>query len=127
MEIAITVVMLGVLTAFALPNYFQAMERQRERTAEVQLQTLHSANLLYHTQMNNTYLTGNWTNTSPVNDALRISLTPGNSMTFAYNGNAAAFTATLSWPGKTVRVSQIDLGLTNPCCVGGGCLTMGGC
>ena len=47
MEIVIVVILIGIIAAFALPNYNKSIRKSHERDAVLQLQALHAANLIF--------------------------------------------------------------------------------
>jgi prepilin-type N-terminal cleavage/methylation domain-containing protein len=132
MEMIITIVIIGVMTAFALPNYFKALEHQKERDAAVQLQTLHAAAALYHAQNRRVYPAG-ILSVSAVNSIFNTNITPDAGSTFEYNGAAGGgtYTAVFRWTtggvGKTARINQDSLASNNPCCLTGNCLSLPDC
>ena len=73
MELLIVVVIIGIIAAFAIPNYKKAIAKARERSAVSQLMTLHAANQLYKAQTNS-YWQANSNSLKEINQNLGISL-----------------------------------------------------
>ena len=125
-EIIVTIAVMAIVLAFAIPNWGRALSKQNERNVKLQLMNLNMANDVYSAQTGQ-YLAGthNNANISDLNDALRTDILLEN-RTFTYtpaNGNTT-YTATLSWTEgaatKTIRVNERALsdtaGSANPCC-----------
>jgi prepilin-type N-terminal cleavage/methylation domain-containing protein len=132
-EVIISIVILAVLTAFALPVYTRSLEEQRERAALVQLQALHTANQLHFAQVRPQRFVPGERTVDEINALLRISILPGNDMNFFYNGiNDQTYTAQFRWSMgggvfKQIMVDENPLGPTNPCCFFGGCFRIADC
>lgn len=132
MEMIITVIIIGVMTVFALPNYLKTLEHQKERDATIQLQTLHAAAAVYHAQNQRAYPAGTLS-AAAVNSKLNTNITPDAGSTFGYTGavTGATYSAALSWTasgaGKTVRINQTALGSNNPCCPSNNCMSLPNC
>lgn len=131
MEVSITVVILGVISAFTIPSLVKTIEKQRERTAVIQLQTLHAANQIYFAQMK-TYFDANTHDPEEVNTALKTSLIVPTDNTFSYILNSAlTYTATIAWSTKRIRLNQLPLKdeapNANPCCFSNNCTILDEC
>ena len=129
MEILITVIILGILASFSIPQYAKSIDKSHERDIVTQLRAIHAANEVYRASANE-YLQdgGSALNLSAINSNLNISIVP-NGATYTYSStSASSYQAQASWDGSTLRVTEGSLDNTNPCCVGGGCLiSIGSC
>jgi prepilin-type N-terminal cleavage/methylation domain-containing protein len=141
MEIMIVVILIGVLAAFAIPNYSKAVQKGRERSASVQLMATHAANKIYFAQ-NGVYYPSSLADYTLINTAFGINIIPdSSSTTYTYTsfGSLTGCTAVLSssvslfvahyYPiSKTpVTVSGTTL-QANPCCLNtSNCLTVPKC
>ena len=124
MEIMIVISLLGLMAAFAIPNYTKSINKSHETDMANQLLSLHAANTAYFAQNNNAYWddgAGTETNVATINSALNIDLIPNDGTTFAYDGAGNTFTATASWGGFTVQITEAPIDGTNPSCGGGAC------
>lgn len=88
-EIMVTVVLIGVILAFAIPNYQKSIETSYERDAVAQLKTIQGAQFLYKTGTGTFLQTNGLTN---INSLLKIGIIANG---FQYNcpvGDATQFT-----------------------------------
>lgn len=142
MEIIVVVVLLGIITSFALPNYQKSVRKAHERDAIVQLTSLYAANLMYNAQ-DGAYLPGSPVrNLASINSGLGINII-ANGMTYTYAAAASAavtFTARAFWDESgtandfTIRVNERAINPNavspnrNPCCATAGkCPSLGDC
>lgn len=119
MEIMITVVLIGVIAGFAIPNYERAMNKARERDAIVQLSLIHSACQIYKAQHGG-YFVGNLNSIPLINTTLKINVI-SNTTTYEYTGNANNFLLTATLPnGAEIQANHLPLfsAPDNPCCSG---------
>ena len=134
-EVMIVVVLLGLLAAFAIPNFQGSIRKAHERDAVMQLTLINGAQKIYFAQNGFYSPTGAGTYTQ-LNTDLGLNIIP-NGMTYTYNRSApATYRTTAAWTGGggnfTVRVTQAAVSQSaplNPCCtVAGACPTLGtGC
>lgn len=139
METVLTITILGLLAVFAIPTYVKSYEKQKERDATVQLQSLHSAIQLYKTQAGIADTGGLPAPLNATNANLNNQVTAINNQ---YRANVIINPATttlsfatgpqrvsLSW--NTKRISSditTALGADNPCCDTNNCsLLMNNC
>ena len=126
MEIMIVVIIVGIIAAFALPNFQNSIDNSHERDGYTQLMAVQAANTIYKAQ-NGTY----YKSTTAVSEAgptglntnLNINIIP-NGLTYSYTSNAGGttFTATTtsSSPSFQIKVTEASISpSTNPCCVSG--------
>lgn len=122
MELMIVVSILGVIAAFAIPNYTKSVERSHRRDAETQLTTIWSANQIYRAQ-NGNY----WPNDAAgrgiadINNDLGLGIIP-NGMTYSCAG-AFTCTAARQPPAAsfTITVTEAQIDGSNPSCTAGSC------
>jgi len=117
----IVVVIIGIIAAFAVPNYTRAVERAHLRDAIVQLTNIHAANQIYRAE-NNEY----WPSTSTSQDlaAINAALDLGviaNGMTYTCVGVPAgtSFTCTaVRDPPAASFTVTVTHASSNPSCTG---------
>ncbi len=121
MELLITTILIGLITAFALPQYGKSIRKTHERDAIAQLQAIHSAQIIYHAQAREFLPTGSGT-LADLNAGLNINILP-NEMTYTYGRTAAdAYTASATWDETgtandfMVTIDEGALSNSNPCC-----------
>ena len=131
-EIMVTVIVVGLIAGFAVPNYSNGIKRNHERDAIAQLTALHATNKIFQAQ-NQSFFVGSGLSMDQVNTGLGINLI-ANGKTFSYTSDGATYTATFVLSGGssfTARVTGADLKETgpggNPCCSIGPCLALPGC
>jgi prepilin-type N-terminal cleavage/methylation domain-containing protein len=133
MELLIVVILIGIIAGFAIPNYEKAVRKAHERDMQIQLMALHAANVIYRAHTGTYWDTGgaNQTDLATINSALGLNIIANDGTSYSYNGATGSFTAYAVWSGYTIRVinSPINTSVTppNPCCVGGGCFSVGSC
>ena len=123
MEVMLVVIILGILAAFAIPNYTKSLEKAHIKDAVVQLTVLHAANSVYRTQ-SGFYLAGNLGNSlANINSNLGINIIASD-MTYVYSAadlNPTTFSAYAEYVsgGTTFRVTVTESAIqkgTNPKC-----------
>ena len=135
MELLIVVILIGIIAAFAIPNYDRAIRKAHERDMEIQLMALHAANTIYRANMGTYWDTAgaNEGNLATINTTLGINIIANAGTTYLYNGPAGggSFTASATWAVHTLQVTDAPIDTAgappNPCCVGGTCLNVGSC
>lgn len=90
MEIVIVVLMLGIIAAFAIPNFSASQENARERAAAHALNLIQEAMFSYHV-VNDGYPPFNLNNVSLINDTLGTYIIEDN-VTYSCVSSAASFT-----------------------------------
>ena len=141
MEVMITITLVGILAAFAMPNYSRSVTKSLERDAVLQLSLLHTASELYNQQAEE-YLDNGGTplqqtqtiDTINTNFNLNIVATQ---VTYTYDrSTASTYEADATRVGGaapfTIRLNQNTLNTDatppNPCCVTtNNCLTVDNC
>lgn len=131
MEMMIVVVLVGILAAFAIPNYDKAVKKAYERSAITQLTTIHAANEIYRAQ-NGTYWPSSLADADEINTALDINIIPEN-VNYSYGLQATIPFAIGSYDNDSVQVliTQTPISRTsvppNPCCRTNNCLIAPDC
>ncbi len=127
-ELMVVVILIGIIAAFALPNYQKAILKAHERDAVVQLTVIHAALKIYEAQAN-TYPEGHFDLTN-INTTLGLNVI-GNGMRYTYTSLSLGkqFQVDAEWHDTagsannfTIRVNEeaIDPGTNpNPCCESG--------
>lgn len=136
MEIMIAIVILALLTAFAMPQYRKAVQKTRERDAAAQLLSIRAANFLYRSQAGNYLPAGGANDLDYMNGGLGLRIM-ANDLTYVYaSATPNTFTATAGWidpDGNIIfrlRINQTSVSLVppvNPCCSAGACLSYQNC
>lgn len=119
-ELMVVVILIGIIAAFALPNYSKSIAKAHERDAIVQLMAIHAASLIYHAQADK--FPQEISTLEEINRELGLNVI-ANGMLYHYSSPAAnpdEFEATAQWPGSdsfTVLINQSPIGKDiNPCC-----------
>lgn len=123
MELMVVVVIMGVIAAFAIPNYSKSVQKAHERDMQAQLTSIHAASQLYRSYAGGYWDSGGVADLAAINSNLSISII-ANGATYTYSGNTTIFIATAIWQGCTMRVSEAPISTTNPYDVNGGCLSL---
>ncbi len=121
MEIIVTVIIVGVIASFAIPNYSRTINQTRAQDAIIQLSAIRSANQLYFAKTGTYWPTVAGSNlVSAINSALNLNIIQ-NGMVYDCQGNGTTFTCTAinTSPAFTITVNQAPLeDLANPICTG---------
>ena len=132
LEIMVVIVLLGIMVAFALPEYAKSLRRAHERDSVVQLRIIYAANSLYKTQADE-YLDdgGSTLNEAQINAGLNIKI-HASDMTYEYDRlSTSAYLATAEWSDGggdfTVGITQDLLSDSNPCCYCDSCPSLPNC
>ena len=130
MELMVVVIIIGVVAAFAIPNYSKSVQKAHERDMLAQLTSIHAANLLYRSYDGN-YWVGANQDLAAINSTLSINIIANGITTYNYNSaDGITYTATAVWDGHTVSVTGIPVSNTinpNPCCFSADCLFVPSC
>lgn len=94
-EVIIVTVIISVIAAFALPNYFKSVRKQYERRIITDLKSIHAANEVYHAQTR-VYLppdaaAGTLVN---MNQNLEINVLADSKITYSCDGDGSVYTCT---------------------------------
>lgn len=129
LELMVVVIIVGVIAAFAIPNYSKSIQKAHERDMLAQLTSIHAANLLYRSYDGKYWNTGGvGKDMAEINSALSINIIANSGTTYNYNSaNGSSYTATATWGAYTLRVTGVAIGTANPCCQGGACLSVPNC
>ncbi len=126
-ELIVTITIVSMVAAFAIPNYQKAVLKTRERVAILHLMTIHGANEIYRARSGNVYVPGPIANLAGINTALSINIID-NDMTYSYaRPTATTYTGTAAWAGGnnfTVGINQNPVTAANPYCAAGNCPTL---
>jgi len=123
MEIMIVVIIVGIIAAFAIPNYSRSVSQSHLQDAMMQLSAIRSANQVYYARTSRYWPATAANNVAAINSFLSLNIIE-NAMTYSCTGIAsgATFNCTATPVGSayTVTVTQNVLSSTNPTC-GGTC------
>jgi len=115
----IVIVILGIISAIAIPNYTKTIIAAQRKDAINNLKMIHAANQLYYSR-NNKYFPAAAATLDDINQALSLGIIPGD-LTYTCTGDGAAFSCSANRttaPTFTVTVTQSMLSATNPSCSG---------
>ena len=117
MELMVVVIIIGIIAAFAIPNYNKSVQKAHERDMLTQLISIHAANLLYRSYNGDYWDTGGADkNTAEINSALSINIIAGSGTTYNYNSaDGSGFTATATWDPCDLSVTEAPIDSNNPC------------
>ncbi len=125
MELMIVVSVIGIIAAFAIPNYDKAVERNYRKIAEGNLTLIYSANQVYKARYGKYWpgFPNPWQDLTAINTNLNLNIVadgfeylctstdPLHFSCYAYRGTA---------PGKYwITIFEPDLSPTNPDCTNG--------
>lgn len=129
MELMVVVIIIGVIAAFAIPNYSRSVQKAHERDRLVHLTSIHAANLLYRSYDGDYWDTGGADqDLAAINSTLSINIIANSGTTYNYNSaNGSSYTATADWDVYTLQVTQASISSTNPCCATDNCLAVADC
>lgn len=130
LELMVVVIIVGVIAAFAIPNYNKSMQKAHERDMLAQLTSIHAANLLFRSYDGNYWSTGGVNaDMAAINSALSINIIANSGTTYNYNSaDGTSFLATATWGACILGVTEAPLDSDNPCLSGGTCLlTLSNC
>ncbi|MCB9771985.1 MAG: type II secretion system protein [Candidatus Omnitrophica bacterium] len=120
MEILITVLIVGIIAAFAIPNYGKSVDQTHIQDAVMQLSAIRTANQVYYARRSEYWPS---TSTHPVNEInanLSLSIIE-NGKTYNCDGNGTTFTCTAKRSGVQIAgVTEAPLSTTNPGCPSAG-------
>jgi len=121
-EIISVIVILSIMSAFAIPNYVKGMRKGYERNMALNLMAIHGANEIYRAKSggNDEYLPGTdlpLSGVPSINSGLSLDLIDDKA-TYDYDRTTATtYTVTATLPGVfTLTVNQDALTDANPCC-----------
>lgn len=131
LELMVVVIIVGVIAAFAIPNYNKSIQKAHERDMLAQLTSIHAANLLYRSYAGKYwYAAGDPQNLAAINSALSINIIANAGTTYNYtSAGGSTFKATAVWGACTLGVTEAPIdGINNPCLSSGTCLlTLSAC
>jgi prepilin-type N-terminal cleavage/methylation domain-containing protein len=122
MEIIVVIVIVGVISSFAITNYSKSMETSYEQDATMQLRTIHSANQIYKARTGAYWPSEDNQNLAAINNnvtGLGLNII-ANEQTYECDTDIASgfrCTATRSGgSGRVVTVTGAALSAGNPVC-----------
>lgn len=119
-ELATTTVILGMMVAFAIPNFTKAFNMEKARSVYSQLLAVKLAQNTYQGAYDRYYTASSHiTDLEAISDNLRVDITPPDGMSFRIRRNASGrnFTAEFLRDGSNTALYRVADG-TEPCCVG---------
>lgn len=127
LELMVVVIIVGVIAAFAIPNYSKSIQKVHERDMLAQLTSIHAANLLYRSYDGKYWNTNAANkNMTEINTALSINIIADSGTTYDYNSaDGSSYAATAAWGGCTLGVTEAPIdSISNPCRSSGTCLSI---
>lgn len=123
MEILIVVIIIGVIAAFAIPNYGKSVAQSRLQDAILQLSAIRTANQVYYARTGSYWPPSGTENVAAINSNLSLNIIE-NGQTYSCTGTGATFscsavTLPLGPSSFTTTVTQAPLSTTNPQCTSG--------
>lgn len=121
MEILIVVIILGIIAAFAIPNYGRSVAQSHLQDAIMQLSAIRTANQIYYARTGAYWPPSGTKNVSEINSSLSLNIIE-NDMSYTCTGTGTTFTCDAVSSGGssfTTRVTQAPLSTTNPQCISG--------
>ncbi len=124
MEILIVVIIVGVMAAFAIPNYGRSVSQSHLQDAMMQLSAIRTANQVYYARTGAYWPPSGSNGVTAINSNLSLNIIE-NGMTYtcgpgATVGTTFTCTAVTSGAGSfTTTVTQAPLSTTNPQCTSG--------
>jgi type IV pilus assembly protein PilE len=105
-EMMMTIAIIGMLAAIAVPNFTKSMNSARYNEARVNLNIIHTAQKVYRLNRN-TYWNGGANQTiAQVNTALGTDLTARFFTTYTVTGAATTYSVSTTALGKTFTINQ---------------------
>ena len=128
-EVMVTVIIIGMMAAFAIPQYGDMVEKADLRNAIMQAKAVHGANVIYK-EKNGDYLVGGPFTAVAIETGLGIDVME-DGLGFFYTGGNASGTITWSMevnrnPSNTfeIEIDQDAISVSNPCCKVGNCTSL---
>jgi prepilin-type N-terminal cleavage/methylation domain-containing protein len=102
-ELLIVLVIIGILTALAVPNFTKTRERALDRDAQTTLRLIQAGEKIYYMNFNSYYPASGVTenNLSAINANLSLSISAGNNWNYSITGLVADFNATAQRPDNS--------------------------
>ncbi|MBF0521837.1 MAG: type II secretion system protein [Candidatus Omnitrophica bacterium] len=115
-ELIATVIIIGIVAAFALPNYAKAVRKADERDALIQLTALRAAALIYKAQAGQSPSIS-LTDIASINSTFHINLVSkdGTAYSFSSSGGSQFLAQAKTAANCTIIIRSEDLGNNNPC------------
>ena len=129
-ELIVVVVVVSLMAAFAVPSYRKVMTRSTERSATMNIMTIHGANEIYRAKSggNDEYAPGAGLNLAGINTALPLNIVD-NRVTYSYTrATTTTYTVTAALAGQfTLTLDEGRVTYDNPCCSAGTCQRVPNC
>ncbi len=110
-ELMVSVIIIGVIAGFAIPDYLRSVRRAHQQDMSMQLTALHAASMIYQSQ-NGTFLVETslpLNGTPSINNDLGINIISTDGTNYSYTSDGTNFTATAIWNFSTGPVTfQVD-------------------
>lgn len=131
-EVLVVVVIIGIISLFAIPSYNKAIVKSHERNAILNLKLLHGASAVYKENFGEYWDTASTEkDVSQINSQFNLNLI-NNEVTYTYMGIDISFRGLASYDIGGPNVFQIailsgNISNTNPCCLAGTCAIVPAC
>ena len=112
-ELMVVIVILGIIAAYAIPNYGTSITRANQKDAAAQLRAVHAAQNIYRLQNNGNYwLNGTELDEADINTALGLNLVAGD-VNYGCEGNGITFCCEGVHANFQIRVNDGLLSASN--------------
>ncbi|OGX26783.1 MAG: hypothetical protein A2Y03_07675 [Omnitrophica WOR_2 bacterium GWF2_38_59] len=120
-EMIIVVIIIGIITTFALPKFTKSMEKERARRLESNLTIIHSALEIWEANAQS-YPANGSQDLDYLNNSLRLNILDSDfNYTYTNNGSSYTVDAQKIDNSYTIRLTEAPIGPTNPSCQQGTC------
>ncbi|MBU0469624.1 MAG: hypothetical protein KKF78_10110 [Candidatus Omnitrophica bacterium] len=117
----IVVIIVGLITAFALPKFTKSMEKERARRLRSNLTIIHSALEIWEASAQS-YPANGAQDLDYLNSNLNLNILDSDfNYTYTNNGTSYTVDAQKTDASYTLRLTQAPIGPTNPTCQQGTC------
>jgi type II secretory pathway pseudopilin PulG len=134
MEVMLSVLILGIIAAFVMPNFAMTLQKNYEKDMISKIQLISEANRLYRAQ-HGEYLPGSGVNLDALNTALKLSIASG-SFSVSYSRlSDTSYSISATYTGSnsfTIRftddfAANLSTEYEDPCCSSGSCFVVPNC
>lgn len=114
LELMITVIIAGIIAAFAIPDYTASLDRAIEKDIIAQMNVIHAAQNSYFARNGNQYMPTT-TSLDLINNTLGLHIIPnGNTYSMVRNAGGTTYALTVSRGGSTAMTIRMTNAAWNP-------------
>ena len=120
-EIIVVVTVIGIITAFALPQFTKSMEKERARRVNLNLTIIHSSLEIWEANAGS-YPASGTQDLTYLNTNLNLNIID-TAFNYTYTNNGSTYTIDAQKPDAsyTIRLTQAAIDTNNPSCQQGTC------